>query len=133
MGNDSTIYTQKSSIMGTFFSVNSKSPIYLRELGLDTVSENVDFFKTNLGNIIVTNPPYSKMKPIMERLYELNKPFILILPISKICCQYTKKIQGNIQIMIPKSRKNSNGYIIKQKNQSNFDSCFFGYKIYLQK
>jgi len=73
MGNDSTIYTQKSSIMGTFFSVNSKSPIYLREVGFDTVSENLDFFKTNLGNIIVTNPPYSKMKPIMERLYEPKK------------------------------------------------------------
>ena len=123
-------------ICAPFYSKHSKSPDYLRELGFEVVSENIDFHNNNLGDIIVTNPPFSDLKKIMIRLYEINKPFILIVPISKICCKYMKLFKNKIQIIIPKSRINFikcdlNGEIIDQPNKSNFDSIFLCYKMNL--
>ena len=68
-----------------FYSENSKSAQYLRELKFEVVSENIDFYHNNVGDIIISNPPFSDLKKIMIRLYEINKPFILIVPISKLC------------------------------------------------
>ena len=117
-----------------FFSENSKSAQYLRELEFDVISEDVDFYDNDLGDIIISNPPFSDLKKIMIRLYEINKPFILIVPISKICCKYMKVFKNKIQIIIPKSRINFikcdlNGDIIEQKNSCNFDSIYLCYKI----
>jgi hypothetical protein len=119
-----------------FYSSFSKSAEYLRELNFDVISEDVDFYKYNLGNIIVTNPPFSDLKKIMLRLNYLDKCFILIVPISKLCCKYMSPFKGKLQIIIPKKRINfikcdENGQIIKQKNSCNFDSIFLCYKINL--
>jgi len=118
----------------SFFSKNSKSAEYLRQLGFQVISEDVDFYTYNLGNIIVSNPPFSDLKNIMKRLFILEKPFLIIVPISKLCCKYMSPFKGKLQIIIPKSRINfikcnENGDIIKQKNTSNFDSIFLCYKI----
>jgi len=123
-------------IWESFFSKNSKSAEYLRELGFEVISEDVDFYTYNLGNIIISNPPFSDLKKIMIRLNYLNKPFILIVPISKLCTKYMKVFKNKIQIIIPKSRINfikcnQNGDIIDQPNKSNFDSIFLCYKINL--
>jgi len=119
-----------------FFSENSKSAEYLKELEFEVVSENIDFYNNNLGDIIISNPPFSDLKKIMIRLNYLNKPFILIIPISKICCKYMKVFKNKIQIIIPKSRINfikcnENGDIIEQKNSCNFDSIYLCYKMNL--
>ena len=119
-----------------FYSKHSKSPDYLRELGFEVVSENIDFYNNNLGDIIVTNPPFSDLKKIMKRLFILEKPFLIIVPISKLCCKYMKIFKGKLQIIIPPKRINfikcnENGDIIKQENTSNFDSIFLCYKINL--
>jgi len=119
-----------------FYSKNSKSAQYLRQLGYDVISEDVDFYKHDLGNIIITNPPFSDLKNIMKRLYILQKPFILIVPISKLCCKYMSPFKGKLQIIIPKKRINfikcnENGEIVPLKNSCNFDSIFLCYKINL--
>jgi hypothetical protein len=119
-----------------FYSENSKSAIFLRQLGYDVISEKVDFYKHNLGNIIVSNPPFSDLKNIMKRLYEIVKCFIIIVPISKLCCKYMSPFKGKLQIIIPKKRINFikcdlNGDIIKQKNSCNFDSIFLCYQMKL--
>ena len=123
-------------IWESFFSKNSKSAFFLRELGFDVISENIDFYTYNLGNIIISNPPFSDLKKIMKRLYEIDKCFILIVPISKICCKYMKIFKNKLQIIIPPKRINfikcdENGNIIKQPNTSNFDSIYLCYKINL--
>ena len=46
----------------SFFSKNSKSAEYLRQLGFEVISEDVDFYTYNLGNIIVSNPPFSDLQ-----------------------------------------------------------------------
>ena len=50
---------------------------HLRSLGFEVIHEDVDFFDQHLGDIIVTNLPFSETKTIIPRLKQLNKTFIL--------------------------------------------------------
>ena len=75
-------------IWGCFYG-DGKSGDYLKELGFNVIHEEIDFFDNDKGDIIVTNPPFSQSKVILERLKKLDKPFIIILPASKICISYT--------------------------------------------
>lgn len=58
---------------------------------------NVQYSHINMGNeycffkyeptdydIIVSNPPFSKNDDVIKRLYELNKPFIMLFPIQTL-------------------------------------------------
>ena len=77
-----------------------------------------------------------------EYLKELDKPFILILPCSKICTQYIrenfKNTDSPLQIIIPRKRihfnKQINGETPKGwKNACNFDCFYYCYKMNLEK
>jgi hypothetical protein len=115
------------------------SGIYLTELGFDVIHKNEDFFENNKGDIIITNPPFSLCSKILERLKELDKPFIIIMPVSKISTGYFKKyFKDKIQLMIPNKRihfkKLVNGTTpINWKNSCNFECFYYCYKIGLQK
>jgi hypothetical protein len=52
----------------------------LRELGFNVVNPLCDFFENDYGDICVSNPPFNRKKEVMERLFQLEKPFMLILP-----------------------------------------------------
>jgi len=112
---------------------------YLTELGFNTIHEPVDFFKNDLGDIIISNPPFSKSKEVMKRLEELDKPFIIIMPSSKINTSYFRTWKNkNIQIIIPIKRihfiKKINGVIpTNWKNCCNFDCFYYCYKMNLEK
>ena len=112
----------------------SKSMDYLTELGHDVVgSPEIDFFTSNLGDIIVSNPPYSIKKRIFERLAELDKPFIMILPVSTITKQFVKKIhREKLQIIVPDKRMQ----FLKGEDQLKrcyFDTMYLCYKINLER
>ena len=113
---------------------------YLRELGFEVIHENEDFFENNKGDVVVSNPPFSHAPKILERLVELDKPFILILPSSKINTQYMRRLfmDKNLQIIIPRKRihfeKHIEGEVPKDwKNACNFDCFYYCYKINLPK
>lgn len=114
---------------------DGKSGEYLENLGFNVIHQQVDFFNNNLGDIIVSNPPFSLSKEIMKRLYDLDKPFILILPSSKICTSYIREFfkDKKLQIIIPRKRiqfiKNGN----ELSNKCNFDCFYYCYKINLKK
>lgn len=114
---------------------DGKSGSHLSELGFDVIHEQIDFFENNLGDIIVSNPPFSKSKEILSRLKMLEKPFILILPSSKINTQYVRENYKNqgLQIIIPRKRiqfiKDGN----ELQNKCNFDCFYYCYKIDLPK
>jgi len=57
-----------------------KSADYLRELGFKVVNPLCDFFENDHGEICISNPPFHRKREVMERLFKLNKPFMLILP-----------------------------------------------------
>jgi len=130
----------KDKVIYEPFYGDGKSGDYLKELGFKVIHEPVDFFENNLGDIIVSNPPFSKSKEILTRLKQLDKPFILILPSSKINTQYVRENYKNqgLQIIIPKSRihfeKHIEGKVPDNwKNACNFDCFYYCYKMDLPK
>jgi len=129
----------KDKIIWEAFYGDGASGNHLRELGFNVIHQDVDFFTNNLGEVIVSNPPYSKSKEVMNRLLELDKPFILIMPSSKINTSYFRpwKDKG-LQIIIPKKRihfeKQVNGERpVNWKNACYFDCFYYCYKIGLDK
>lgn len=102
----------------------------LRNFGFDIIHNDEDFFENNRGEIIVDNPPFSIKKKILERCLELDKPFILIMPVSVLCYQYFQKFKDMIQILIPPRRYN---FAPDLKSSASFDCLWFCYKMNLEK
>lgn len=129
---------QNQKIWEPFYG-DGKSGDILRELGFDVIHEDEDFFKNNKGDIIVSNPPFSICKEILTRLKEIDKPFILIMPCSKINTQYVRELFKNkgLQIIIPRKRihfeKHIDGKKVEEyKNNCNFDCFYYYYKMNLK-
>ena len=105
---------------------------HLTKLGFETIHKEIDFFESDEGEIIVSNPPFSLVKKIVPKLIELDKPFILLMPVSKIATQYFKPLKNKVQIIIPEKRIN----FIKNGNEKtsncNFDCFYYCYKIELE-
>jgi len=128
-------YIPEDKIIWEPFYGDGKSGQYLTELGYNVIHNDNDFFESNEGDILVSNPPFSKSKEIMNRLKELDKPFILILPCSKISTKYFrenfKDTENPLQIIIPRKRiqfvKNGN----ETQNKCNFDCFYYCYKMNL--
>ena len=127
----------KNKVIWEAFYGDGKSGKYLEELGFNVIHNKDDFFKNNEGDIVVSNPPFTKVKEILNRLVEINKPFILILPSSKINTQYVRNIfkdqKDKLQIVIPRKRiqfiKDGNDL----QNKCNFDCFYYCWKINLER
>jgi len=112
----------------------------LSDMGFRVIHEPIDFFTNDLGDIVVSNPPFSKKKEILTRLKELNKPFILILPVPTITTQYVRMLfqDERLQIIIPRRRiqfdKLINGERPKNfKSDCNFNCFYYCWKMNLPK
>lgn len=130
----------KDKVIWEAFYGDGKSGNYLKELGFNVIHESVDFFENDLGDIIVTNPPFSKSKEVIQRLKQLDKPFIIIMPSSKINTSYFRENYMNkgLQIIIPRKRiqfeKLVDGEKPKDwKNKCNFDCFYYCYKMGFEK
>jgi len=124
----------KDKVIWEAFYGNGQSGQYLTELGFNVIHEDIDFFDNNLGDIVVSNPPFTKAKDILKRLKELDKPFIMILPSSKINTSYVRENYKNqLQIIIPIKRihfdRMVDGKIIEKKSSCNFDCFYYCYKM----
>ena len=111
---------------------DGQSGEYLRELGFEVIHEEIDFFDNNKGEILISNPPFSIVAKILDRLFIIDKPFIMILPSSKICTNYFRKYKDKkLQIIIPRRRI----HFIKNNsltNKCNFDCFYYCYNINLE-
>jgi len=130
----------KNKVIWEAFYGDGKSGKYLEELGFNTIHEPIDFFENNKGDIIVSNPPFSKSKEIITRLKQLDKPFIIIMPSSKINTSYMREnfMNKGLQIIIPRKRIQFTKLIDGKKpenfkNACNFDCFYYCYKIGLEK
>lgn len=99
----------KDKVIWECFWGDSTSGKNLESLGFQVIHKPVDFFNNNLGDILVSNCPFSKKKQVFTRLKELEKPFVMICPSSMINTQYIRKLFGfgednKLQIIIPKKR-----------------------------
>jgi hypothetical protein len=129
----------KDKILWEAFYGNGQSQQYLQEMGYTVEGgKDEDFFQHNKGEMVVSNPPFTIIPSILERLVALDKPFILIMPSSKINTQYFRKLFSTrqIQIIIPRKRiqfeKVVNGEKI-ESNKCNFDCFYYCYKMNMQK
>lgn len=134
-------YIPKDKIIWEAFYGNGDSGSHLTELGYNVIHEPRDFFTEppDEWDIIVSNPPFSQSKEVLQQLLIYDKPFIMIMPSSKINTGYFRawKDKG-IQIIIPKKRihftKLVDGKVPdKWKNACNFDCFYYCYKIDLPK
>lgn len=132
-------YIPKDKLIWEAFYGNGDSGKYLTELGFDVIHEPIDFFENDIGELIVSNPPFSKIKEILKRLEEIDKPFILIMPSSRINTSYMRQWKDKrLQIIIPRKRihfdKLVNGLKDDNwKSSSNFDCFYYCYKMNLPK
>ncbi len=136
-------YIPHDKVIWEAFMGDGKSGQYLEELGFNVIHNDNDFFEDDTlpeYGCLVSNPPFSKSKDILNRLKILDKPFILILPCSKICTSYVrenfKDSEDPIQIIIPRKRihfnKQINGITPEGwKNACNFDCFYYCYKMNL--
>ena len=131
-------FIHKDKVIWEAFFGDGKSGDYLRDLGFDVIHDDDDFFENDKGDVIVSNPPFSKSKKIIDRCKELDKPFILIMPTSKLCTQYIRQnfrdSDTPLQIIIPRRRihfdKQIDGVTPEGwKNACNFDCFYYCYKI----
>jgi len=128
-------YIPNDKVIWEAFYGDGKSGDYLKELGFNVIHEPIDFFNDDTlpeYDLICSNPPFSLSKEVMNRLYELDKPFILIFPSSKINTQYFRKWKDKkLQIIIPRKRiqfiKNGD----ELQNKCNFDCFYYCYKMNL--
>ena len=112
------------------------SGLYLQSLGFNVVHRDEDFFTSEHGEVIVSNPPFSQTKAVLQRLKELGKPFVLILPCSKLMTSYMRELFKNegLQLIIPRRRihflKLVNGIVPDGwKNACNFDCLYYCWKM----
>jgi len=133
-------FLRKDKVIWEAFYGDGKSGSYLQELGFNVIHEDIDFFTEDRGDLLVSNPPFSKSKEVLIRLKELNKPFVMILPASKICTQYVRSLFSStetpLQIIIPRKRihfaKQIDGVVAEnQKSSCNFDCFYYCWKMNL--
>ena len=125
----------KDKVIYECFYGDGKSGEYLTELGFQVEHHDIDFFTDPSFNydILVSNPPYSIKPKVFKRLAEIDKPFLMLVPVSTMTKKFLKTyFQDKIQIIIPKSRihfvKNS-----VQTKASWFDTLWISYKMNLEK
>jgi hypothetical protein len=124
-------FIPRDKVIWEAFYGNGESGTHLSSLGFQVIHEDIDFFEHDKGDIIVSNPPFTRIPEVLERLKTIGKPFLLIMPSSKINTQYFRNLfaKEKIQIIIPKKRiqfeKLVNGEKVEgQKKACNFD-CFY--------
>jgi hypothetical protein len=135
-------YIPKDKVIWEPFYLDGRSGCMLTKLGFNVIhNPDENFFKFNRGDIVVSNPPFSKKHRILKRLKKLDKPFILILPDGVLYTNYFKELfygTNDIQIVIPRKRINYNRYIdgikdTSRASRSSFNSVFVFYKMNLNR
>lgn len=98
-------YIPKDKVIWEAFRGDGSSAKNLMDLSFNVISTDEDFFDCNYGDVIVTNPPFSKIKEVMPRLMEIDKPFILIMPSQKLFTSYLREWKDkHLQLIIPRTR-----------------------------
>lgn len=130
-------FIPKDKVIWESFWGDGKSGNYLTELGFDVIHNEDDFFENDKGDIVISNPPFSKYKEVLIRLVDIGKPFIMILPSSKINTQNVRNLfkdrVDKLQIIIPRKRIQFIKNGTELQNSCNFDCFYYCWKINLER
>ena len=117
------------------FICEGRSVEYFKQLDIPHIEPHGDFFENDItGDYILSNPPYTLKKEVLQRLVDIDKPFIMIMPSQTINAVYFRNIfkgkEQDLQIVIPRKRIQ----FIKDGVQTKgcaFDCFYFCYKMNL--
>ena len=93
-----------------------------------------DLKRKDFGSFIISNIPFSKKKEVLQRLKDLDIPFLVILPTATISTKFMRDIfKGEIQLLLPQKRIFYRKRFSYEdvKFSSSFESAFFCYKMNL--
>ena len=135
-------FIPKDKVLWEFCLLNSneQSKTNLIELGYKVVGDRtIDFLTTdfNGGDILITNPPFSTdiKIPILKKLSELDKPFIVIMNSLNLFTKYFKEIfkDKEIYFIYPSAKIHYDKYIDGElqptRNITSFYSIYVCYKV----
>ena len=117
------------------FYCDGKQKEYFKEMGFDIIHNDEDFFENDRGEIVIDNPPFSKMKVICKRLKELEKPFILIAFSKVILYKWFQQLfKDHLQVIIPFKRITFSHLTNPKTGYTPpFGTMYYCYKMNLQK
>jgi hypothetical protein len=126
-------FIPKDKVICDPFYLDGSIKKYTDKLGWNFIHEDRDFWtleSEDLGDIVFSNPPFGDKQKIIKRLIELNKPFILLLPVATIHAQYFISIakENQFKLCVPPKRINfiKNGEV---KKGCAFDCIYICYNI----
>ena len=92
---------------------------------IDT-GENFFFYEPDNYDIIISNPPFSCKDDVLKRLYELNKPYAMLLPIPTLQGQTRFPYMKDIQYLGFDKRINyyRDAAMTKTQDGVSFGSCY---------
>lgn len=128
-------YIPQDKVIWSPFYCDGKQKEYFEEMGYNIIHEDRDFFSyTPDYDIVVDNPPFSKLRPILERLKKLDKPFILIMPSSKINAVWFQKLfKDHLQLIIPLKKIPFTNLNPNIPFNFNWGTYYYCYKMNLEK
>ena len=92
---------------------------------INTSKAEIDFLEDDPldCDVIITNPPYSIKDKFIKRCYELDKPFLLLLPITALEEKERNKLykEKGIELIVLNKRIN----FIRSKNNVWFNTSWF--------
>lgn len=105
-----------------------------KENGINIINTHIDygndffnFMPKDSFDAIVSNPPFSKLDKVIQRLYEINKPYAIIMPVHSLQGKTKfRYIKDTAQILIPEDRIQFLNPITKSKLDTtvSFSSCY---------
>ncbi len=128
-------YIPEDKIIWSPFYCDGKQKEYFKEMGFDIIHEDDDFFSyTPEYDIVIDNPPFSKLRDVLDKLQKLDKPFILIMPSSKFNAVWFQKYFGKyLQVIIPLKKIQFTNLNPNISFNFNWGTYYYCYKMGLEK
>ena len=118
------------------FYCDGKQKEFFEEMGYNIIHQDKDFFSyIPEYDLIIDNPPFSKIKDICLKLKEIDKPFILVCVSTLLLSKWFQQIfKDELQVIIPFKRPTFTHLTNEKKGYTPpFGTMYFCYKMNLEK
>jgi len=124
-------YLDKKWVIWELSEATGNITTILREKGFKVIGTNYDCLTRCPDNFdaIVSNPPYSIKTKVLERCYNLGKPFALLLPLTTLESEARQKLFSQYGISLLLMNKRVKFEIPSGKQSPWFATAWFTYKI----
>ena len=126
------MFRRPSVVWCPFDTEESEYVKILREAGHKVIASHIDngqnffYYEPDNYDIIISNPPFSQKDDVLKRLYELNKPYAMLLPIPSLQGQARFPYLQDIQYLGFDKRINyyKDEAMTKTQDGVSFGSCY---------